>query len=301
MKTPAPGTPIRPPPAGSGAPPPPARFWYPFSRYAIAGPGRGCRGAAWLALLLLGAGLASSGRAYPVTLVGDLTYPHKWSNELRQWNRVVEQLRAEVKQTGYLTQWTGDPKKHAAGIVGGVASVLDPTRCALALAEREQAQKEGRTAFGLARTGRGTLQPAHRVETSVPLLQQTFKRDEARYTAFAEQAALLARHDEAIRQLRAVEQQELKLQKGLLERLRSAGTHAEMAAIQAALTASQQRCALAANKAEQARDEALRYEAQWRLEQARKREADREWTEALVDKLKQRALTSLHAQHGENF
>lgn len=265
-----------------------------------------CEAPRALVALLAGLGLWLSlpGRSHAaaavVTVAKDLTAASIWRQEQPYWKSLVTEIKRQVKLTEDLAKWTGNPKSSASSIVGGVASVLDPTQCILGLADRKKALSEGRSAHSLEKTGRTALQPELRIESSVQLLGKTQKRDEKRYTAFAEQAALLARHDEAIRLLRELEQKELKIQRGLLERLKSAQTHAEMAAIQAALTASHQRCSLAANKAEQARDEAARHEAQFELERQRKREADREWTEMLVDRLRQRALTSLHAQRGQN-
>lgn len=235
-----------------------------------------------------------------VVVTEDITARTLWQIESRLWNDLLVRIGQQVKLTENLAKWTGDPKSGAKTIVGNVSSVLDPTQCMLALAERKKSQTDGRETYSLARTGSRTTRPDCRVEPSFSQFGKTIKRDEKRYVAYAEQAALLARHDEAIRLLREVEQKELALQRSLLDRLRASQTHAEMAVIQAALTASQQRCSLAANKAEQARDEAGRHEAQTRLELQRKTEADREWTEALVERLRQRALTSLHAQRGQN-
>ncbi|MFA5265280.1 MAG: hypothetical protein WC378_15765 [Opitutaceae bacterium] len=234
-----------------------------------------------------------------VIIVGDETDLMKWPRELQQWNRVVYELQQQVRKSEELLKRKGTVSSSAPQMAGAVASVTDASAAALALETRNQALERGKQENGLSQKRR-TVRAKAKVDPSYQVLGAKYQRDEKRYEPLAMQEALRQRQTAAIDAQDKVAQKEFTLQRGLLEKLRAAKTEADVQALHAALAASQQRIELVRQKTEQARDDCALFEAELALETARKRSADEEWAEKFVEKLRARALTSLHAQKGEN-
>ncbi len=235
-----------------------------------------------------------------VIIVQDQTDWCKWQREKTQWERVVNELQNQVKLTEDLLKRNGSVSSSVAQITGSVASVTDPTAAVLALETRNEAIERGKKENGLRQKARRTIKPGSKVNASYQVLGANYQRDESKYEPLAMQEALRERQATAIEAQDKVAQKEFTLQKGLLEKLRAAKTEAEVQGLHVAFAASQQRVELVRQKTEQARDDCALFEAELAQETARKRTADEEWAEKFVEKLRARALTSLHAQKGEN-
>jgi hypothetical protein len=235
-----------------------------------------------------------------VIITQDWTYGTKWKNERAEWEKVIAQLRVLNEKNEDLLKRLGSSSSSGPSASGSVASVTDPTGAALALETRAKAQQRGKKENSLRERPKTTLQPGMKVEASMDLFGSKQTRDESRYEVFAIREALWQRHAQALENQNTVLQKEFTEQKRLLEKLRSAKTDADIQAVQAALAASQQRLDLAREKSTQARDECRILDAELELERSRKQEGDREWEEGFVEKLRARALISLHAQKGEN-
>lgn len=210
-------------------------------------------------------------------------------------------IRENNLQNEQIIDRLGKASDKASSIVGNVSSVTNSAAAALAIETGEKAKARSATDYSLKKTASATLQADMKVSASFSVLGTKYERDAATYEPLAMKDALRARQQTALDNLSKVTQDEFSLQKNLLSNLRSAKTEAEIQLVHAGLAASQERVTLARQKVDQARDEYGILEAQLQNETERKRLADKEWNETLVEKLRARALTSLHAQKGENF
>jgi len=234
-----------------------------------------------------------------VIIVGDQTDFYKWTREKAEWTRVVTQLRTIVERNDRILTRLGTASTSGAASAGRVADVTDATRVALAMEERARALEKGKKEYGVKRNRTATLQPAMQVDAGMKVLGEALSRDPVRYEAYAMQDALRERHGRALENQNKVLQDEFSTQKRLLEKLRSAKTDADLQAIQAALAASSQRLELARQKTQQVAEESRLLSEELGTERQRRGEANREWEEKFVEKLRLRAMTSLHAQKGE--
>jgi hypothetical protein len=136
------------------------------------------------------------------------------------------------------------------------------------------------------------------VASTYEVFGQEKKRDNARYTAYGAQLAMDDRVQTAAQNAEKVEMEELEIQAKAVDRLKAATTEAEIAVCTVAVEASKGRLDLAHAKLNQARDEMDEYRTRIAIEQERKAEADREWTQAVVTGLRTRALDAYKAQVG---
>jgi hypothetical protein len=235
-----------------------------------------------------------------VVLADDRTDLWKWPREKAQWDRVNARLASQEDLAQELVDLAGDPASASPAIVGNTTELTSPVAMLVALESRQQALNRNLDEASILDTPGSAINPANRVESRYHLLGSEILRDSKRYEHVAQLETLQERQTEAVGMQEEVVAGELKEQKRLLERLHSARTHAALQAAHAAIAASQQRLELARQKADQARDETLLLETRLRTENERKRASNEEWAEAFIEKLRQRALTSLHAQQGEN-
>lgn len=194
----------------------------------------------------------------------------------------------------------GEAAKAAPAVASMVSNVLEPVEAVMALETRAKVEEQGRQQYAVGKRKTATRQASKKVDGSTTVLGAKESRDEKRYESLAMQEALNVRLAKALENQEKVVAKEFLSQKRLQERLQKANTEAEVHAIQTSLTASQHRLSLARQKVEQAREDCDLLKAELSVEDGRKNEADREWEERFVEKLRARALTALHAQKGEN-
>lgn len=259
--------------------------------------GRAVRGGPLVGLLSAACLFAPQATAVAVVPVFDVN----WVHQEALLSEIAGLLESNSLQNAEIIRRIGDTRSTAPILMSNVSSVTSATAAALSIETGEKARERGKTDYALKKTSASTLQSGMKVSASYSVLGTKYDRDAETFEPLAMKDALRDRHQEAIDNLSKVSQEELALQKELLSKLRSAGTESEIQLVQAGLTASQERVALARHKVDQAKDEYGILEAQLQTETERKRLADKEWNETFVDKLRARALTSLHAQKGENF
>ncbi len=235
-----------------------------------------------------------------VIIAVDQTDAWKWPREKAEWQQVQSLLQSEIEQTKLMIERLGNPGAPASASVGDVARVTEPVGIAVSLQTRQEALDQGSRQFRVGAKGSATLRADNKVDASFSVLGDSYSRDSGRFDFLAQKEGLLARHAQALQNQDRVVESEMSTQRRLLDRLKSATTQADIEAVTAAITASQQRLEIAGQKSVQARDESAALDVQLRIEADRKKEADAEWSEKFVEKLRARALTSLHAQQGEN-
>lgn len=224
-----------------------------------------------------------------------------WIDEAALLGQIAALLKANSLENTEIIRRIGDTSSSAPILMSNVSSVTNATAAALSIETGDKARERGKTDYALKKTSASTVQVGMKVSATYSVLGTKYDRDAATFEPLAMKDALRERHQTALENLDKVTQAELSLQKELLSSLRSASTESEIQLVQAGLTASQERVALARQKVDQAKDEYGILEAQLQNETERKRLADKEWNETFVEKLRARALTSLHAQKGENF
>ena len=242
---------------------------------------------------------AVMGVADTVIISADLTDTWKWPRELAQWQRAASIAETQVRELSSLRQALGTAASSVSGIAASVSKVTSPLADLAAIKESEEYAKEEAPAQVPGGSSE-TLDTTQKVSGSVEVFGMKISRDKLRYQAGALLLALRQRQAEAEQQLEKVVSSELDAQKDLLGKLKSASTALDIDAVQAALSASQQRLELARLKVGQVAEQSGLMEARVGLEKERKQEADREWAEKIIEKLKARALTALHAQKGRS-
>lgn len=258
-----------------------------------------------LALLLGAAPRASAvyGVGDTVIIVGDAPATQRWAIESTYWNRLLadsqllnERAAVIAANSDTLVELMGRTATAAPRLVGSVPDIMKPVEDAVALETAKHAQESSRNLFGLGNKSVKTHRTGRNVDPSFSALGETVTRDEQRYAHFATQEAMLARCRTASSNEDTVAQKETALQHSILDDLKQARTEAEVALLTAKLAASQQRQAAAHQKAVQARADAATFRAQLTVEQERKDEADREWAQAVIDRMRDKALAAYQAQ-----
>jgi hypothetical protein len=234
-----------------------------------------------------------------VIIVEDIPAELRWSEERMKWNEMLRSLQKQVAQNDELLRRLGTAAGAGGRVLESVAKVSDMTGASLALESRAEAEKRAEADFSVSSHKRSLLQAENKVAKNYKVLGDTYAREEARYSALAKQEALLERRAKATENQDKVMKNEFTTQKNLLNKLGSAKTEAEIQMIQASLSASQLRMDLVRDASERAREDYQALEQELALEKHRKEKADAEWSERMVEKLRARALTSLHAQKGD--
>lgn len=234
---------------------------------------------------------AVAGVGDAVILVGDMTDVWKWPREYMQWQRAASLAQTQIRELEALRDQLG----RASTSVGKVDA--SPGKYAAALdALGEIRSLEKTLAQAASPKGMADLDGAPAPALNLRVLGES----QVRSTTVLRTAELLLslrrRQEEAARLFSQVLENEGALQKTLLGRLGKCGTVADLSAVQAALDASSQRLRQAQLKSAQLASECEAMEARHRLEQERRECAERDWGRALVERLRSRALTSLHAQ-----
>ena len=224
----------------------------------------------------------------------------KWTREKTEWEEVQTLLRKELEQTKLLVERMGNPGAPASVVAGDVARVTEPAEAAVALQSRQESMRQGLRDYAVGADKTAPLSKVNAVDSSYQVLGDQYSRNSARFASLAREEGLLERRMQALENQGVVAQKEMETQKRLLERLKRATTQTEIEAVDAAIAASQQRLEVTRQMSEQARGDGESLGARLRIETERKREADLEWADTFVEKLRARALTSLHAQQGEN-
>lgn len=234
-----------------------------------------------------------------VIIAEDLTDVWKWPREEMRWQKAAMLAQTQIKELERIRATLGSPSSAAAKVVPSVGKVSSALS-ALASMEEWEAYATGKASSYMP-GGRGQVfEEQTKLSGSMDVFGEKQTRDSVRYKAIGQQLALRQREAEAQAQLEKVVEAELAVQKALLSRMASVSTAMDLEALQAAFAASKQRLELARLKVEQVEGQSEMLEARIRLERERKEEGDREWAEKLAEKLKARALTSLHAQKGRS-
>lgn len=265
-----------------------------------------------LAVALAGAMAARAGA--PVFIDGDLTDVWKWPREEIKWDQVILNTRTEIQRTDEVIAQTheqversdeilrrmGRTETAVHDVVIPVAATMRAVEAAAELETEKHALDSSRHLYPPGSTNVRLHNSANRVEATFDANGTKFSRDPARYTQFAAQEAMYARYRTAAANEAEVVDEETKLQRRVLERLGEAKTESEVAVVSAALTASRQRLEIAHQKTEQAKSDLDAFRGQLEFERARKSEADREWAETVVDRMRAKALAAYRTQTGTN-
>jgi hypothetical protein len=238
------------------------------------------------------------GVADTTIIAGDLTDVWKWPRELAQWTQLIEQTTEQIRRTDELIKIAGHPDELMQKIIESVPDLMEPVETALGLETRVEALKAAQSLYALNSVAVKIYNDANRVLPAYDAFGEKIKRDPNRYKRFVLQEAMGARYKRAVVNKETVEKSEAKVQRTTLEKLKLAKTAAEIAALDAALAASKQRQDLAQQKAEQAKGELDAFNGQLLVEDARKAEADREWAQTVVERMRAKALAAYQAQTG---
>jgi hypothetical protein len=245
----------------------------------------------------------TSPRAYAVmgvgdttVIVGDITDAWKWPRELAQWTVLIEKTTSQIQKADAMIELAGHPDRLIGEVLGSVSDVTQPAEQAVGLEKREDALNFGKALYGLGATSMRTFNDANHVTDEYQAFGENIKRDPKRYEQYAMQQALYERYKKAVDNEREVSRNEMKVQHDALDKLRTAKTQTEIEIFSAKIAASRQRQDLAHQMAVQAKNELDAFRGQAALELERKSEADREWAEHVIERMRARALASYHAQ-----
>lgn len=233
-----------------------------------------------------------------VGVVEDLGAERRWLQEQDYLYGMLSGIQEELKKTDELIALLGDPSRANTRLVAPSSSLLQPVDNALALPTREKTLHTAGQRFHLNSVATPTYDKANEVTAQYKAFGETHAREKTRYTHFGLQESLNARHKTAAERAEAVEKHELEVQRKALDALRRVKTHAEAAILQSVLTASEQRVQMAHAKLAQAWSELEVFRGQIGFEQELKAEADREWTETVIARMRQKALSGYRAQIG---
>lgn len=250
-------------------------------------------------LLCLAVAAAAVARGqFMVGIAVDAPAEFRWAQERLLLNQIISGVEAELRKSDELIALMGDPKRVNTRVVAPSAALLKPVDGALRLETRQQTLATARQRYHLNSVATPTYDEDNEVAAQYTAFGETHQRDERRYTHFGQQEAMNARHKKAVENAEAVERHELEVQRKALDALRAVRTHAEAAILQSVLLASEQRVQMARGKQEQAWAELEVFRGQVGFEEARKAEADREWTETIIARMREKALAGYRAQMG---
>ncbi len=234
-----------------------------------------------------------------VTIIGgDLTDEFKWPRELQQWTALIDSTTDQVRKTDELIKLAGDPDQVMQTLIESVPDLMEPIENVVSLETRQHALAASQSLYGLKSVAVQTYRDINKVDDAYEAFGEKFMRDKSRYVHFAMQEAMYARYKRAVANEEDVEKKETQLQKAALEALQHAKTTTEIAGFSAKIAASKQRQDLAHQKAGQAKGELDAFNGQLLVEDARKVEADREWAQTVVERMRAKALAAYRAQVG---
>lgn len=233
-----------------------------------------------------------------VTIVADQTDSYKWPREQRKWDALIRRVGDQVEKTEELIALTGEPAPMGRRLVPNVGRLMEPAEQAIQLETRQEALRTAQQRYHLNTVAAPTYNEANKVSAQYRAFGNVMERQERRYAHFAQQEAMHTRHKQAAEQAEKVERHEVEVQRAALDALRTAKTHADLGVIQVALAASKQRVDQAHAKVAQAAVELDAFRGQLAFEEQRKNEADREWTETVIARMREKALAGYRAQIG---
>lgn len=249
------------------------------------------------ALVVAPRALAVAGVGDTTVIVGDVTDAWKWPRELAQWTSLIQTTAQQIQRTDELIKIAGNPDRLMKTLVAdSVPGLLAPVEEAMELETRQQALNLSKALYGVGKAATKTYKDVDRIDGNFQAFGERFERDPARYFHFAMQEGLYARYQQAVRNEETVAKKELKAQADALAQLSLARTETEIAVFNAKIAASRQRQDLAHQKAVQAKGELDAFRGELAMEDARKAEADREWAQAIVTRMRKKALAAYQAQ-----
>lgn len=231
-----------------------------------------------------------------VVIVEDFPAEFRWAQERQYWTQLITYTRQQLAETREMVDRLGKPPTTSSQLVGSVPKITEPVGKAVELYTAEHAIKSNANLFLFPKTSAPLYQPQKAVNESFSAFGKGVKREEARYKQYAQQEALFARYRTAATNEEEVEKHELEVQRQALEQLKRVNTHAEVSVLSAKLSASQSRQAAAHHKATQAKSDLDAFRGHLELEDTRKAEADREWTQAVVEQMQRKALAAYNSQ-----
>lgn len=256
-----------------------------------------------LVLWIAGALLWPASRAWAIAgagdttvIIDDLTDMWKWPREFEQWTTLIAGVKDQVQRTDELIKIAGNPDQIVQGLIKSVPDLMKPVDDAVGLETRLHALQVAQSLYGLDSVARQTYSDFNQVAGTYEAFGEKIKRDPKRYARFALQEAMNARYKRAAEFQDVADQKEAEVQREALEALKTAHTETEVAVFNARIAASKQRQDLAHQKAVQAKGELDAFNGQLLVEDARKAEANREWAQTVVDRMRDKALTAYKAQ-----
>ncbi|HVU34390.1 MAG TPA: hypothetical protein VHE61_13225 [Opitutaceae bacterium] len=243
--------------------------------------------------------LAVFGVADTTVIAGDLTDTWKWPRELEQWTVLIQRTTDQINKTDALIRIAGDPEALAHELIQSVPGLMEPLDNAIGLETRQQALNLSRALYGLGKAASKTYDDANLVDDKFRAFGETFERDPQRYLRYAMHEGLYARYQKAVSNQQAVDKKEAEVQREALEKLRTARTQTEIELCNAKLAASKQRQDMAHQIATQAQGEMEAFEGRLVVEDAKKAEADREWAQGVITRMREKALAAYRAQTGD--
>ncbi len=244
---------------------------------------------------------AIAGVADSVIIMSDMTWPQQeweWEKLISKTDLQIQKTQALIDRSDKMIELLGETRSAVGKLVGNVPDILKPIEDAETLETEKHALQSSKNLFGPGSRSVKTHNRANQVTETYDAFGRTFNRENDRYSHFAEQEALYARYRTATLNADAVGQKELAVQKEALQRLKQAGTDSEIAVFSATIAASKQRQDLAHQKAAQAKADLDALQAELVVEERRKTEADREWSQQVIARLREKALASYQAQVG---
>ena len=239
---------------------------------------------------------AVAGVADSVIIVTDVPADFRWSEEQQLWTRLLNDMERQINRTNELIKIAGHPDQVMKTMVDPVPGLMAPVDQAIGLQNRADALKTANDQYALNAAAVKIYDESNKVLPEFDAFGEKIKRDPARYHRFVLQEAMGARYKKAVENKEAVDKAEVKTQRQLLEKLKAARTEIEVAGLHALIDSSKQREDMAHQKAEQAKGELDAFNAQLLVEAARKAEADREWAQTVVERMRAKALAAYQAQ-----
>lgn len=259
-------------------------------------PTLGLAGIAMITLLAAPRALAVFGVADTTIIAGDVTDTWKWPRELAQWTSLIQSTREQVQKADRLIELAGDPQQFVNEFVDSVPALMAPIDNAIGLQTRQEALRFSRELYSLGSVAVQTYDNAKKVGPQYEAFGETVKRDPNRYARYVFEEAMNARYKKAVENAEKVAKTEMELHHKYMEQLKTVHTASEIAIVDTAMTASKQRLELAQQRAAQAKAELDAFHGELLVEDARKDEADREWAQAVIDRMRQKALAAYRAQ-----
>lgn len=242
---------------------------------------------------------AVAGVGDTVVVVQDFTAAANWAEELGQWTTLINRTTQQIQRADELVKYVGDPEKAVHDLFSeSVPTLMKPLDDAIGLETRQEALNLSRGQYLLRNSMKNLIDDANKVEKNYQAFGQTVERDPNRYLRYAFREGLYARYKQAVDNEQAVVKKEAEVQRDSLEKLKKVKTETEVALLKTTMTASKQRQDMAHQLAVQAKGELDAFDGQLVSEDAKKAEAEREWAQGLIDRMREKALAAYKAQVG---